>query len=307
MELQEQDIDLRLPEEAVPIEGTREEEVGQGYHMSGETEEDEEDDSSEEWVRDQHELDCPLCRALLFDPITTSCGHNFCRSCIVRYVHLPSSAPSATSPSSIDFSLIINSFLNKSTVMRWAGLWTTTIDVRCVERSSSWLPTTPSTLSSRTSPPTPSPKVLPLVLPHNTRARTRQLSSLAPRTALTMTRAREQSTAAGSRRHARRHKSSATTSRSLFSTWYLPHTHHRTRTRTTAHARARDVSAHNALDSRFKRCSFRACPSICTCSNRDTGTSSLTRWPPRAGTSSPPPIAPRLASTQGRRRLDVLA
>jgi hypothetical protein len=107
--LQEQDIDLRLPEEAVPIEGTRaeqEEEVGHGLHVSGKTaeEEEEDDDSSEEWVRDQHELDCPLCRALLFDPITTSCGHNFCRSCIVRYVHLPSSAPSATSPSSIDFS-----------------------------------------------------------------------------------------------------------------------------------------------------------------------------------------------------------
>lgn len=94
--LQEQDIDLRLPEEAVPIEGTREEqeeEVGHSFHVSGKIEE-EDDDSSEEWVRDQHELDCPLCRALLFDPITTSCGHNFCRSCIVRYVHLPSSAPS---------------------------------------------------------------------------------------------------------------------------------------------------------------------------------------------------------------------
>jgi hypothetical protein len=72
--------------------------------------------------------------------------------------------------------------------MRWAGLWTTTIDVRCVERSSSWPPTTPSTLSSRTSPPTPSPKVLPLVLPHNTH--THVSSPLASRTALTMTRAR---------------------------------------------------------------------------------------------------------------------
>lgn len=95
--LQEQDIDLRLPEEVVPTEGTREEqeeEVGQSLHVSGkikeeEEEDDDDDDSGEEWVRDQHELDCPLCRALLFDPITTSCGHNFCRSCIVRYVHLP--------------------------------------------------------------------------------------------------------------------------------------------------------------------------------------------------------------------------
>lgn len=98
------------------------------------------------------------------------------------------------------------------------GHWTTTIDVRCVERWSSWLPTTPSTRSSRTLPPTPSPK----------------------------------STAAESHRHARRHTNSVTISRSLFSTW----------------------------------CSFRACLSIYTCSNRDTGTSSLTRWPPRAALAS---------------------
>lgn len=83
MELQEQDIDIDAAALA-PTEGAREEEVGHHSHMASGKTEEEDDDSSEDWVRDQHELDCPLCRALLFDPITTSCGHNFCRSCIVR-------------------------------------------------------------------------------------------------------------------------------------------------------------------------------------------------------------------------------
>jgi len=29
-------------------------------------------------------FECPLCHLLLFEPITTSCGHTFCRSCILR-------------------------------------------------------------------------------------------------------------------------------------------------------------------------------------------------------------------------------
>lgn len=43
------------------------------------------EDDDEDLLREQHDLDCPLCRALLFEPVTTTCGHNFCRSCIVRY------------------------------------------------------------------------------------------------------------------------------------------------------------------------------------------------------------------------------
>jgi len=32
----------------------------------------------------EDQFDCPLCQQLLFDPITTSCGHSFCKSCILR-------------------------------------------------------------------------------------------------------------------------------------------------------------------------------------------------------------------------------
>jgi len=33
----------------------------------------------------EHQLfDCPLCQELLMDPITTSCGHTFCKGCILR-------------------------------------------------------------------------------------------------------------------------------------------------------------------------------------------------------------------------------
>jgi Lon protease-like protein len=30
------------------------------------------------------ELDCQVCYALLFDPLTTTCGHTFCRKCVAR-------------------------------------------------------------------------------------------------------------------------------------------------------------------------------------------------------------------------------
>src|SRR5205814_8107128 len=30
------------------------------------------------------ELDCQICYLLLHDPVTTPCGHTFCRSCLLR-------------------------------------------------------------------------------------------------------------------------------------------------------------------------------------------------------------------------------
>lgn len=34
--------------------------------------------------KDISDLECPLCQSLLYEPISTSCGHTFCRSCILR-------------------------------------------------------------------------------------------------------------------------------------------------------------------------------------------------------------------------------
>jgi len=32
----------------------------------------------------EDQFDCPLCQQLLFEPITTSCGHTFCKACTLR-------------------------------------------------------------------------------------------------------------------------------------------------------------------------------------------------------------------------------
>jgi len=41
----------------------------------------------------EHDLDCPLCRALLLDPVTTSCGHNYCKQCIIRALDYSNKCP----------------------------------------------------------------------------------------------------------------------------------------------------------------------------------------------------------------------
>jgi len=34
--------------------------------------------------KDIIDFECPLCKYLLYEPVTTACGHNFCRNCIIR-------------------------------------------------------------------------------------------------------------------------------------------------------------------------------------------------------------------------------
>lgn len=35
------------------------------------------------------EVNCPICQGTLREPITIDCGHNFCRSCLTRYLEIP--------------------------------------------------------------------------------------------------------------------------------------------------------------------------------------------------------------------------
>eukprot|EP01090_Pellita_catalonica_P001185 TRINITY_DN10882_c0_g1_i2.p1 TRINITY_DN10882_c0_g1~~TRINITY_DN10882_c0_g1_i2.p1 ORF type:complete len:320 (-),score=38.51 TRINITY_DN10882_c0_g1_i2:210-1169(-) len=51
-------------------------------------------DSESKVVYDALEdLDCPLCHALFMDPITTPCGHNFCKKCIIRALDYSDKCP----------------------------------------------------------------------------------------------------------------------------------------------------------------------------------------------------------------------
>ncbi|ETS76153.1 hypothetical protein PFICI_11540 [Pestalotiopsis fici W106-1] len=69
------------------------------------------------------EMDCQICYALFLDPITTSCGHTFCRNCLHRTLthseHCPicrralsiqPHAPSGSAPSNRRLAKIINGF-----------------------------------------------------------------------------------------------------------------------------------------------------------------------------------------------------
>ena len=46
----------------------------------------------------QSELDCQICYALVLDPLTTSCGHTFCRKCIARVLDHSKLCPACRRP-----------------------------------------------------------------------------------------------------------------------------------------------------------------------------------------------------------------
>lgn len=65
-------------------------------------------------------LECPLCQTLFYQPITTSCGHTFCKNCILRFNLTQKN-------SSIFFFFFLNVFF-------LIDLWTIQIDVPCAEQ-----------------------------------------------------------------------------------------------------------------------------------------------------------------------------
>lgn len=44
------------------------------------------------------ELDCQICYSALFDPLTTPCGHTFCRTCLLRSIDHSSACPTCRAP-----------------------------------------------------------------------------------------------------------------------------------------------------------------------------------------------------------------
>eukprot|EP01126_Amoeba_proteus_P046061 TRINITY_DN518_c0_g1_i11.p1 TRINITY_DN518_c0_g1~~TRINITY_DN518_c0_g1_i11.p1 ORF type:complete len:382 (-),score=52.30 TRINITY_DN518_c0_g1_i11:233-1378(-) len=43
-------------------------------------------------------FDCPICRDLLFDPVTSACGHSFCRQCLSRAIDHNPACPFCRAP-----------------------------------------------------------------------------------------------------------------------------------------------------------------------------------------------------------------
>ena len=57
---------------------------------------------------DSQDLECSLCTALIFDPVTTVCGHSFCRSCLCRsFDHSPACPVCRTVLSEVSSELIL--------------------------------------------------------------------------------------------------------------------------------------------------------------------------------------------------------
>ncbi|KAK0646105.1 ATP-dependent protease La domain-containing protein [Cercophora newfieldiana] len=73
------------------------------------------------------EADCQICYALFYDPVTTPCGHTFCRSCLQRVLDHARYCPVCRRPLSIQpvayrESCSSNQFLTKMITYFWADL-----------------------------------------------------------------------------------------------------------------------------------------------------------------------------------------
>ncbi|RSL88347.1 hypothetical protein CDV31_016073 [Fusarium ambrosium] len=64
------------------------------------------------------EMDCQICYALFYDPLTTPCGHTFCRSCLVRILDHSRYCPICRRPMAINPVLSQNSSPSNETITR---------------------------------------------------------------------------------------------------------------------------------------------------------------------------------------------
>eukprot|EP00916_Digyalum_oweni_P012727 GHVL01021021.1.p1 GENE.GHVL01021021.1~~GHVL01021021.1.p1 ORF type:complete len:410 (+),score=48.04 GHVL01021021.1:43-1272(+) len=66
------------------------------------------------------EFECSICMRLLLDPVSTSCGHTFCKSCIEKALGYQSACPMCRSPCSVGFN--VNILLSSIILQRYPKL-----------------------------------------------------------------------------------------------------------------------------------------------------------------------------------------
>jgi Lon protease-like protein len=68
----------------------------------------------------KHEvLECPLCQALLYEPVTTSCGHTFCKSCVLRVMDHTNKCPMCRTVIYVTPDSAVNTVLQKVIVLNF--------------------------------------------------------------------------------------------------------------------------------------------------------------------------------------------
>ena len=77
------------------------------------------------------EMDCQVCYALYLDPLTTACGHTFCRACLHRVLDHSEHCPICRRELSIQPQLSPNAFPSNQLLTRMInGFWADTVAIR---------------------------------------------------------------------------------------------------------------------------------------------------------------------------------
>lgn len=69
------------------------------------------------------ELDCQICYSLLYDPLTTPCGHTFCRTCLLRAIDHSPLCPTCRSPMPPPFANIFHAPRNERLSNLFLTFW----------------------------------------------------------------------------------------------------------------------------------------------------------------------------------------